>query len=202
MGHPTGCQCGVRSQHGRCAGGLSSAARSKRPVVCVDETSKQLISETRVPIKVKPGQPARHDYEYERNGTANLFMMFAPLEGWRHVAVTDRHTAVDFAHILKDLSDTHFPAAKRIVLMEDNCARRSPADFAPSVAQKTSPSSARFSTPRNQRSFDEDITSNRDGRRRVVERSAYLGCYAISNNERLLVALGHSEAAGRIAESG
>ena len=64
------------------------------PVVCVDETSKQLISETRVPIKVKPGQPARHDYEYERNGTANLFMMFAPLEGWRHVAVTDRHTAV------------------------------------------------------------------------------------------------------------
>ena len=86
------------------------------PVVCLDETSKQLISETRVPIKVKPGQPARHDYEYEPgNGTANLFMMFAPLEGWRHVAaVTDRHTAVDFAHILKDLSDTHFPAAKRI----------------------------------------------------------------------------------------
>ena len=78
------------------------------PVVCVDETSKQLISETRVPIKLKPGQPARHDYEYERNGTANLFMMFAPLEGWRHVAVTDRHTAVDFAHLLRDLSGT-FP---------------------------------------------------------------------------------------------
>jgi DDE superfamily endonuclease len=70
------------------------------PVVCVDETSKQLISETRVPIKAKPGQPARHDYEYERNGTANLFMMFAPLDGWRHVEVTDRHTAVDFAHML------------------------------------------------------------------------------------------------------
>ena len=99
------------------------------PVVCVDETSKQLISETRVPIKVKPGQPARHDYEYERNGTANLFMMFAPLEGWRHVAVTDRHTAVDFAHILKDLSDTHFPAAKRIVLMEDNLNTHKPASL-------------------------------------------------------------------------
>ena len=89
-------------------------------MVCVDETSKQLISETRVPIKVKPGQPARHDYEYERNGTANLFMMFAPLEGWRHVAVTGIATPLWIsAHILKDLSDTHFPAAKRIVLMED-----------------------------------------------------------------------------------
>ena len=99
------------------------------PVVCVDETSKQLISETRVPIKVKPGQPARHDYEYERNGTNNLFMMFAPLEGWRHVAVTDRHTAVDFAHMLKDLSDIHFPAAKRIVLMEDNLNTHKPASL-------------------------------------------------------------------------
>jgi hypothetical protein len=99
------------------------------PVVCVDETSKQLISETRVPIKAKPGQPARHDYEYERNGTANLFMMFAPLEGWRHVEVTDRHTAVDFAHMLRDLSDTHFPKAKKIVLMEDNLNTHKPASL-------------------------------------------------------------------------
>jgi hypothetical protein len=99
------------------------------PVVCVDETSKQLISETRIPIKVKPGKPARHDYEYERNGTANLFMMFAPLEGWRHVEVTDRHTAVDFAHMLRDLSDTHFPGAKKIVLMEDNLNTHKPASL-------------------------------------------------------------------------
>jgi DDE superfamily endonuclease len=99
------------------------------PVVCVDETSKQLISETRVPIKAKPGQPARHDYEYERNGTANLFMMFAPLEGWRHVEVTDRHTAVDFAHMLRDLSDTRFPGAKKIVLMEDNLNTHKPASL-------------------------------------------------------------------------
>ena len=99
------------------------------PVVCVDETSKQLISETRVPIKAKPGRPARHDYEYERNGTANLFMMFAPLEGWRHVEVTDRHTAVDFAHVLRDLSDTHFPQAKKIVLMEDNLNTHKPASL-------------------------------------------------------------------------
>jgi hypothetical protein len=99
------------------------------PVVCVDETSKQLISETRVPIKAKPGQPARHDYEYERNGTVNLFIMFAPLEGWRHVEVTDRHTAVDFAHMLRDLSDAHFPNAKKIVLMEDNLNTHKPASL-------------------------------------------------------------------------
>jgi len=91
-----------------------------RPLVCLDETSKQLIAETRVPIPMKPGRPARCDYEYERNGTANLFMMFAPLEGWRHVKVTDRHTAVDYAHVLKELADTHFANAKVIVLVQDN----------------------------------------------------------------------------------
>src|ERR1035437_8542832 len=91
-----------------------------RPVVCLDETSKQLIVETRVPIAAKPGQPARFDYEYERNGTANLFMMFAPLEGWHHVKVTDRHTAVDYPHVLKDLADLHFANAKTIVLVQDN----------------------------------------------------------------------------------
>jgi len=90
------------------------------PLVCVDETSKQLLAETRVPIPMKPGRPARCDYEYQRNGTANLFMMFAPLEGWRHVKVTDRHTAVDYAHVLKDLADLHFANAKTIVLVQDN----------------------------------------------------------------------------------
>jgi hypothetical protein len=91
-----------------------------RPLVCLDESSKQLIAETRVPIPMKPGRPARCDYEYERNGTANLFMMFAPLEGWRHVKVTDRHTAVDYAHVLKDLADRHFASASVIVLVQDN----------------------------------------------------------------------------------
>src|ERR1700726_3827012 len=99
------------------------------PLVCLDETSKQLLAETRVPIPEKPGHPARCDYEYERNGTANLFMMFAPLEGWRHVEVTDRHTAVDFAHMVRDLSDTHFPTAKKIVLMEDNLSTHKPASL-------------------------------------------------------------------------
>jgi hypothetical protein len=91
-----------------------------QPLVCLDETNRQLIKETRVPVPMKPGQPARADYEYERNGTANLFMMFAPLEGWRHVKVTDQRTAIDYAHALKDLSDVHFPNAKRITLVQDN----------------------------------------------------------------------------------
>jgi DDE superfamily endonuclease len=90
------------------------------PLVCLDETSKQLIAETRAPIQMKEGRPVRSDYEYERNGTANLFMMFAPLEGWRHVKVTDRHTAVDYAHALKDLADIYFLNAKKIVLVQDN----------------------------------------------------------------------------------
>jgi len=99
------------------------------PMVCVDETSKQLIAETRVPITAKPGRPARHDYEYERNGTANLFMMFAPLEGTRHVKVTDRHAAVDYAQVLKELSDTHFPKAEKIVLVQDNLSTHKPASL-------------------------------------------------------------------------
>ena len=91
-----------------------------RPLVCLDETSKQLIAETRTPIPMKPGRPVRCDYEYQRNGVANLFMVFAPLEGWRHVAVTDRRAATDYAQVLKDVADVHFPAAAKIVLVQDN----------------------------------------------------------------------------------
>jgi hypothetical protein len=111
-----------------------------RPLVCLDETTKQLIKETRVPIPAKRGQPARHDYEYERNGTANLFMLFAPLQGWRHVEVTDRRTAVDYAQMLKALSDTHFPAASKIVLVQDNLSTHKPASlyeaFPPAEARR------------------------------------------------------------------
>jgi hypothetical protein len=100
-----------------------------RPVVCFDEASKQLVAETRKPIAAKSGRIVRYDYEYERNGTANLFMMFAPLEGWRYVTVTDRHTALDYAQALKELSDTHFPEAKIIVLVQDNLNTHKPASF-------------------------------------------------------------------------
>src|SRR6267378_3027952 len=101
----------------------------ERPVVCLDETSKQMIVETREPLPAKPGRKARHDYEYARNGVANLFMMFAPLEGWRHVKATDRRTAIDYAHALKDLSDTHFSDAAKIVLVQDNLSTHKPASL-------------------------------------------------------------------------
>ena len=101
----------------------------ERPVVCMDETSKQLIAETRAPILAKPRNPVRQDYEYQRNGVANLFMMFAPLEGWRHVKVTDRRAAVDYALALKDLSDTHFPDAAKIVLVQDNLSTHTTASL-------------------------------------------------------------------------
>ncbi len=111
-----------------------------RPLVCLDETSKQLIRETREPVAMQPGQKQRVDYEYERNGTANLFMLFAPLEGWRHVEVTDRRTAKDYAHVLRDVSDVHFPKADKIILVQDNLNTHKPAAlyeaFAPAEARR------------------------------------------------------------------
>lgn len=101
----------------------------KRPVVCLDETSKQLIIETRAAVAAAPGRKARRDYEYERNGIAHLFMMFAPLEGRRHVKVADRHAAVDYAHALRDLSDTLFANAVKIVLVQDNLSKHTAASL-------------------------------------------------------------------------
>jgi len=99
------------------------------PQVCFDETSKQQVKETRLPLPVKAGHPARYDSEYERNGVSNLFMMFAPLEGWRHVKVTDRRTCIDWAHCIKELVDLHFPAAKKVVLVLDNLNTHFPASL-------------------------------------------------------------------------
>ena len=92
----------------------------KRPLVCLDETSKQLVEETRQPIPMELGKPARHDYEYKRAGVANLFMGFAPLEGQRIVKVTDHSTRIDYAHFLRDLSDIHFADVGIIRLVQDN----------------------------------------------------------------------------------
>ncbi len=100
-----------------------------RPLVCLDESSKQLIVETRAPIPARPGRAVRHDYEYERNGVANIFMIFAPLEGWRRVKVTDRHAAADYAQVLKELSDVHFPDADQIRLVQDNLSTHTPASL-------------------------------------------------------------------------
>jgi DDE superfamily endonuclease len=111
-----------------------------RPLVCLDETSKQLVEETRASVPMRPGQVARYDYEYKRNGVANAFMLFAPLEGIRHVKITERRTAIDYAHVLQELSDVHFPKAAKIVLVQDNLNTHVQASlyqaFAPAEARR------------------------------------------------------------------
>jgi transposase len=92
----------------------------RQPVVCFDETPRQLIGESRVPVAPKPGRPARFDYEYVRNGTANVFMFVDAHRSWRHVKVTDRRACGDFAECMRDLVDTHYPKAERIRVVLDN----------------------------------------------------------------------------------
>lgn len=112
----------------------------KRPQVCLDEASKQLIGEARRAVPAAPGREAREDYEYVRNGTVNLFMMFEPLAGRRHVRVTERRTKKDFAEAIKELVDERYPDAEKIVLVMDNLNTHSPASlyeaFEPSEARR------------------------------------------------------------------
>ncbi len=112
----------------------------KRPMVCLDETSKQLIGETRTHVPLAPGQPARYDYEYIRNGVANLFMICEPLAGQRDVLVTDRRTKKDYAECLRRIADELYPDAEMIVLVQDNLNTHSPASlydaFAPAEARR------------------------------------------------------------------
>jgi len=110
------------------------------PQVCLDEATKQLVRETRASIEAAPGRPERHDYEYERNGTANLFMISEPLAGRRRVKVTDRRTRVDFAHVIRELVDEDYPDAEKIVLVMDNLNTHKPASlyeaFEPAEARR------------------------------------------------------------------
>jgi transposase len=100
-----------------------------RPVVGVDEASVQLVEEVRDPVPAAPGRPARIDYEYKRNGTANLFVATQPLVGWREVVITERRTAVDFAGFLKHLADDIYAEAKKITLVLDNLNTHTPASL-------------------------------------------------------------------------
>ena len=108
-------------------------------LVCMDETSRQQVKETRVPRPARPGAPAAYDYEYERNGTSNLFLLFAPLEGWRRVEVTARRTRADWARLVKGLVDEDYPD-KRVVLVMDNLNTHTPASlheaFEPAEARR------------------------------------------------------------------
>jgi hypothetical protein len=112
----------------------------RRPKVNFDESSKQLIKETRTPLEALPGQPERFDYEYERHGTRNLFLFVEPQAGWRHIAVTERRTALDFAHQMRWLVDERYPEAEVIELTLDNLNTHKPASlyeaFAPAQARR------------------------------------------------------------------
>ena len=99
----------------------------KQPVVCFDERPFQLIGEVRHPLPAKPGQPTRYDYEYQRNGTCNMFSFFQPLVGWRHVEVTAQRTKLDFACCMKALTDDYFPEAETIKVVMDNLNTHTPA---------------------------------------------------------------------------
>jgi hypothetical protein len=111
-----------------------------RPQVCLDETSRQLLAETRPPLPPAPGRPARHDPEYAREGVANLFLVCEPLRGWRQVQVSERRTRVDWAHCVRELVDVHYPEAEQIVLVLDQLNTHSPASlyeaFPPAEAQR------------------------------------------------------------------
>jgi hypothetical protein len=112
----------------------------KRPLVCFDEKMIQLIKEKRCPLPAKPGQPERYDYEYQRNGTRNLFVFFQPLAGWRHVRITECRTKMDFAYCMQLLVDVLFPDVEVVVLVLDNLNTHTPAalyeTFAPAEAKR------------------------------------------------------------------
>jgi len=115
-------------------------ADESRPVVCFDETPRQLIGESRVPVVPKPGRPARFDYEYVRNGTANVFMFVDAHRPWRHAKVTDRRTSSDFAECMRDLVDQHYPESEVIRVVMDNLSTHTPAalyeTFKPAEARR------------------------------------------------------------------
>jgi len=113
---------------------------AQRPVVCLDEASKQLVAEVKTPLPPEPGQPLRVDYEYARCGTANVFMVFEPLAGRRQVQVTARRTAVDFADVIRRLVDVDYAQADRVILVMDNLNTHGPGSlyeaFKPAEARR------------------------------------------------------------------
>lgn len=102
---------------------------AQRPVVCFDETSTQLLGEARAPVPARPGHPRRVDYEYQRQGTRNLFLFCEPLRGWRHVAITQQRTREDFAHQMRWLVDEAYPAVPVVRVVLDNLNTHRPASL-------------------------------------------------------------------------
>lgn len=102
---------------------------SARPLICLDETSRQLLADVRAPLPVAPGRPVRQDPEYIRGGVVNCFLVTAPLAGWREVRVSDQRTRIDWAQCVRDLVEVHYPEADRIVLVMDQLNTHSPASL-------------------------------------------------------------------------
>jgi hypothetical protein len=125
----------------------------RRPQVCLDETSRQLLGEVTPSLPPAPGRPAREDYEYVRQGVCNLFLVAEPLAGWRQVMVSARRTRVDWARCIKELVDVHYPDAERIVLVQDNLNTHTPASldaaFAPAEAKRLADRLELHYTPRH-----------------------------------------------------
>ncbi len=124
-----------------------------RPVVCLDETSRQLLAEARPPLPALPGRHARHDPEYVRGGVANLFLVTEPLRGWRAVLVSEQRTRLDFARCVRELVDVHYPTAERIVLVLDQLNTHSPASlyaaFPPAEARRLAAKLELHHTPKH-----------------------------------------------------
>jgi len=124
-----------------------------RPQVCLDETSRQLLAEVTPPRPVAAGQPAREDYEYQRHGVCNVFLVCEPLRGWRHVTVSARRTRIDWAHCIKDLLDVCYPDAEQVVLVQDNLNTHTPASlyaaFEPAEAKRLADRLELHSTPKH-----------------------------------------------------
>jgi DDE superfamily endonuclease len=124
-----------------------------RPIICLDETSRQVLADVRTPLPAQPGQPVRHDPEYVREGVVNLFLVTAPLRGWRHVRVSQQRTRIDFAQCIKDLVDVHYPEAEQIILVLDQLNTHSPASlyeaFPPAEAKRLADKLEIHATPKH-----------------------------------------------------
>jgi hypothetical protein len=154
----------------------------KRPLVCLDEASKQLLSEARPALPLGPGQFLRQDSEYVRNGTASLFMVSAPLLGWRHVEVTDQRTRKDFAQVILTLVDEQFAQAQKIVLVMDNLNTHGPASlyeaFAPAEAKRLADKLEIHYTPKHGSWLNMAEIEAEHGRNRTVRACPPVPCRA------------------------
>ena len=164
-----------------------------RPVVCLDETSRQLLGDARPALPARSGQPARHDPEYVRHGVVNLFVVTEPLRGWRAVSVSAQRTRLDFARCVKELVDIHYPSAEQVVLVMDQLNTHSPASlyaaFPPTEAQRLADRLEIHHTPKhgswlNMAEIELSALQRQCLRRRIADRDAMTCAVAAWTNRR------------------